>query len=192
MKYVLIILMMVSTVLHAETFNSSAVTNAGWDKLTQQQQVDILKAVTDKASVSTDNIKGVNPKQLNEWVNLGQNIGMALAGAAHELQLAVDEFIHTPIGTLTIVLIVWHFIGGVIMHLFGGILVLIATYLAIRWHSNRAQYEEHTYDPNLTNIIGNSRLVSIKRTELSDEWKTTYFVVSIFAILISILVMFSY
>ncbi len=173
MKNVLgIILLMVSMSSYAD-LNSASVSNVGWDKLTESQQAEILKNI---ATVAATNVEPVvsDPKKLDEYVVLGQHIGQAFSGAAKEVGVAANEFIQTPIGTLTIVLIVWHFIGSAALHLFGAIILILFSAYFLRWHKKSLQSVDISYDPNLTDIFGRSRQINASYKGITDDFKWLY------------------
>ena len=62
----------------------------------------------------------LDPKELNEWVDLGKNIGLAVAATAKELGVASDTFLESTTGKITVVLIVWKVMGEDIIGVFGG------------------------------------------------------------------------
>lgn len=72
------------------------------------EQVDLLRKQVQNYNGTTE--KSV-PKQLNEWADLGKNIGAGLVGAAREMGVAANEFSQTTIGKTVIVMLVWKFFG---------------------------------------------------------------------------------
>jgi hypothetical protein len=181
------------SVAHAD-IQLNTVTSAGWDKLTTEQQAEIIKSITTKVSTNTTDtqiVPNIKPAQINEWVMLGENLGKALGGAAKELGVQANEFAKTPLGLISVLLIVWHFMGGVVMHLVGGVILLLATTLFIKWHKQQVQDIVIEYDSEKRNWFGNS---TIKRTsqKLDDDWKSVYMWVWCISALLSLIVMFTY
>lgn len=72
-------------------------------------QVIQLKAQLD-AKDKIENSKSL-PSQLNEWAELGKNIGQGLVGAAKEMGVAANDFAKTTLGQTVIVMLVWKFFG---------------------------------------------------------------------------------
>ena len=75
--------------LSLQALTSDDVAWAGFDKLTDAQKIEIMQQVNQKvesAPVETTATK------VNEWVNVGSNIGKGLAGAAKEVGVAVKWF----------------------------------------------------------------------------------------------------
>ena len=75
----------------------------------------------------------IDPQKLNEWVDLGENIGVAVAATAKELGVAADEFLNTRTGQITVVLIVWKVMGEDIVGIIGGTMAWIAITMLIVW-----------------------------------------------------------
>lgn len=72
------------------------------DIIKLQAQIDAQERI--------DNTKSL-PSQLNEWAQLGQNIGQGLVGAAKEMGVAANDFAQTAIGKTVIVMLIWKFFG---------------------------------------------------------------------------------
>lgn len=119
MKKVLIAIsaLFLSTSLFAVSIN-----DAGYDKLTPEQQAQIVQQV---AQMKQQAVEQPAVEQAEKWVNLGSNIGKGLAGSAKELGVAVNDFAKTDVGKLTTFLIVYHIVGNDILHLIGGVLFII-------------------------------------------------------------------
>lgn len=111
---------------------------------------------------------------MNSWVDVGKNIGLAFGGAAKELGLAVNEFIHSPIGVLAVVLIVWNFIGGAILHILAGLVILLFAVWFVRWHYDVTTNKIIVYDPITKNIFGNRVVTGIQRDGVDGDWAGIY------------------
>ena len=77
--------------------------------------------------------ENLNPEKLNQWVDLGKNIGMAVAATAKELGVASDEFLKSNTGKITVALIVWHVMGKDIVGVIGGTIAWIVLATIILW-----------------------------------------------------------
>lgn len=102
--------------------------NAGFSRLTEQQKADIVKRV---ASLS-DSGKKTNAQVFSEWADVGIKIGQDLASCARELNIAVNEFLLTPAGKVTFVMIGWKIMARDIIHVFFSIISLIIGIFVIR------------------------------------------------------------
>lgn len=61
-------------------------------------------------------------QEVNEWVNIGSGIGSGLAAAARETGQVVNEFAATPVGQLTVFVILFKVMGGDLIQLLVGLL----------------------------------------------------------------------
>lgn len=195
-KFITILMVLFSCSSWAE-ISSTTVSSAGWEKLNASQQAEIISKITTAVDQNTKQeataaTQLADPNKLDEWVTLGQHIGLAFGGAAKEIGVAANDFIQTPVGTMTIVLIIWHFIGNVFIHLVGGIFVFVVGMGLIYWHSRTHRYTTEEYSPDKTDILGRSRLISRVKHEMDKDWATAYYIMGFITILISVATIFSF
>jgi hypothetical protein len=194
-RLIMIVMLMFATISYAD-MTAETLNSAGFKDLNDIQKAEVLKVVADKVTaqkaseVSASDLN--NPAKLNEWVNLGKNIGLAFGGAAHELGIAANDFVRTPVGLITMGLIVWHFMGSMLLHFFGSLMVMMVGFGFLNWHYRTQVKTDETYSPDKTNIFGNSRLLTRTEPAPSDEWKISYMVIGVFTIIASMIVAFSY
>lgn len=194
-KLIMIVMLMFATISYAD-MTAETLNSAGFKDLTDVQKAEVLKVVADKvtatkaAAISATDLN--NPAKLNEWVDLGKNIGLAFGGAAHELGIAANDFVKTPVGLITIGLIVWHFMGNMLLHFFGSILVMFVGLGFIRWHYLSQVETQETYSPDKTNIFGNSRLLTRTEPTPDNDWKVWYMIIGVITIIASMLIAFTY
>lgn len=65
-------------------------------------------------------------ERINQWVDLGKNVGVALAATAKEIGMASDQFLQSNTGKITVALIIWKVIGKDLIRSIVGIGILIA------------------------------------------------------------------
>jgi hypothetical protein len=160
-----VVLMALSSMAFA--LNSNSVGQAGFDRLSESQKADIIKQVADQASGTSAQGKIPTPEKVGQWLDLGPKIGQMIGGAAREVGLAVNDFVKTPVGQLTMVLIVWHFIGSSIIHILGAFVVLIVGTWAVRRYFSVERRIE--YDTDKVDIFKRSRIASINYESVSSE-----------------------
>ena len=142
MKKILSILMFVTLMVSsAKAISSDSLYNAGFGNLDPVTQEAILKVVSEKAQAQKqagmlDKVQ-TNPEKVNQWIEIGSNIGKGLAGAAKELGVEVNTFVATPMGQLTIWLIVWHIMGATLIHFFGAFIFWIVGFIGIWFIRNK-------------------------------------------------------
>ena len=170
MKKIFIVMAMVATSFAWAGNTSDAVRDAGFSKLTEAEKAEVIKMVADKAS-SKDIGTIVVPSEdkVEKWVKIGSNIGQGLAGAAKEVGVAVNDFSKTTVGQLTMALIVWHMVGGTLIHVFGAVMIWALGFFFINYMHNRAYPVEYTYDTEKTNIFGNHPKTAEKRIVMRGD-----------------------
>ena len=168
-KFFAVILMMVSISAWAGN-TSDAVNSAGFSKLSEAEKAEVIKMVAEKAAEkSSGTVPQLDtPDKVEKWVKIGSNIGQGLAGAAKEVGVAVNDFATTPVGQMTMALIVWHMIGAQLIHVFGGILIWIVGISIIRHTIRRAYPSKITYSKEVKNIFGNYAVESVEPIAMSD------------------------
>ena len=86
----------------------------------QLQVVKLKTGAQDPAKVS-ENVR----KEAEAWGDLGSNMGKAVVSAAKEVGVAANDFAQTPLGKVTVAVIVYKIIGQAALHLIFGTLILL-------------------------------------------------------------------
>lgn len=130
-----------------------------------------------QAKQLSDNIP--DPDMVQKYVTLGEGIGKAFGGAAKEVGVTVNEFVKTPVGLMAMILIVWNYMGAMLVHLFAGISLMIVGIMLVRWWFYHTIDCQIKYDPEKTDIFGRSRILTIHRnvTDSMTGWTMTMFIV---------------
>ncbi len=105
-------------------------------KLDPAQATAVLEAKKKIEALSQPVVEVVNTEKLNEWADVGLKVGQALSSICKELSIGVNDFIQTPVGKLTMVLIVWKVVGIELWNIVGGITVWVAM-MSLVWYSFR-------------------------------------------------------
>ena len=182
-KFFAVILMAVSFSAFAGN-DSETVRNAGFARLSEAEKAEVIKMVADKAASKDASVPAaLTEDKVEKWVKIGSNIGQGLAGAAKEVGVAVNDFSQTPVGQLTMLLIVWHMIGAQLIHVLGGILIWIVGIAIIRHMVARAYPSKITYSKEVKNIFGNYVVEKVEPMAISDDnaagWLFAYGIVLI-------------
>ena len=182
-KFFAVILMVVSFSAFAGN-DSETVRNAGFARLSEAEKAEVIKMVADKAASKDASVPAaLTEDKVEKWVKIGSNIGQGLAGAAKEVGVAVNDFSQTPVGQLTMLLIVWHMIGAQLIHVLGGILIWIVGIAIIRHMVARAYPSKITYSKEVKNMFGNYVVEKVEPMAISDDnaagWLFAYGVVLI-------------
>lgn len=124
------------------------------------------------------------PEKVEKWVNIGTSIGKGLAGAAKEVGVAANEFAKTPVGEMTMFLILWHFLSGPIIHVAGGLLVWLIGFGVIftMIHKQKKVVEYASNDKGLVRT----------KEPLSGDAVAGYMISSAIVIIVGLIVMFTW
>jgi hypothetical protein len=170
---------------------TDSVANAGFSRLTEAQKADVIKQIADASSKNKDAVVPSEEK-VEKWVKIGSQVGQGLAGAAKELGVAVNDFSKTPVGQLTMMLIVWHMVGGVLVHIFGGLLIMVVGLSFIYFMFKRAYPDKITYSKEHKNIFGNFVVESAQRTAVDDENAAGWLFAAAIVILVGTVTIFTF
>ncbi len=99
------------------------------EKLSPEEAVRVLalqKKAAESTSIST-------AAQAESWAIVGEKWGKAIAAVAKELSITANEFIKTPVGKFTMVVIAWKVFGKDLWHIVGGSIAWLVISLIILW-----------------------------------------------------------
>lgn len=143
------------------------------------EQVAKVEADIANAKLETVSSKTPGPtkmaQQVNEWVQIGQGVGSGLASAAKELGMVANDFAKTPVGQLTVAVIVWKVIGQDMKSLFLGLLWFLTmvplwafyygkfwkTGTTVEYHENGKRKLVTTLPIQNTDTLMGSRLIGL-------------------------------
>jgi hypothetical protein len=103
--------------------SSDDVVQAGFNNLSESQKADVIKAV--QAQSNKPDSGSTVVEQVDKWADVGIKVGRAMGSCAKELNLAVNDFLKTPAGKLTFIMIGWKIMASDIIHMFGGLIFLL-------------------------------------------------------------------
>ena len=194
MKKLLVGLMLSTVSLFAAAqISSQSLEQAGFNKLSETQKAEIVAQIAKNNEQKTDL---VDAKQLEvkaeKWVDLGERMGKMLGGAAKEVGVAVNDFVKTPVGQLTMLLIVWSYIGNALVHIFGGIFIIIVGLSMCMYWARRCVDVYTEYDPEKVDIFGRARVRRVRRDAFSSDAIAGFTITSIVIIGIGLTVMLSF
>jgi len=117
MKLILILALAVFSI------DSEDLVRAGFNKLSEQQKAEFVKGVAQQTEKAETGVATV--ELADKWANFGIKIGRALSSCAKELNVAVNDFLKTPAGKITFVLIAWKVVATDAYHIFGSLVMLV-------------------------------------------------------------------
>jgi len=96
------------------------------DGLTDVQKAELATSIAKLKEKSKNQItEAPTVQKVNQWVELGANLGKGLASTAKELGVAANDFVKTPVGKVTAFIIIYKFVGRDIVHFVVGSLFFI-------------------------------------------------------------------
>jgi hypothetical protein len=91
---------------------------SGFDDLTDVQKAEVAMQIAKTVETNaidvvsiTEKVGSVEAADVDEWVELGGKVGKMLGGTAKELGIAANEFAASPLGFVTMGLVVWNYAG---------------------------------------------------------------------------------
>lgn len=169
MKLFRVFLMVVAMCLGSQAWalNSNSVGSAGFDKLSDSEKAEIIKMVADKADAQGPSAAIPSPEKVGQWLDLGPKIGQMIGGAAKEVGIAVNDFVKTPVGQLTMLLIIWKLIGASLIHVVGAFVVLVVGTWATKKYFSHVRSIE--YDVDKVDVFKRSRIKRVVFEDMSGE-----------------------
>lgn len=152
----------------------------------QQQAIEMYK----QHLKETQNAEIVN--RADQWVSIGERIGVMIGSAAKEIGVATNEFIKTPVGKLAIGLIVWHMFGSMVIHIFGAIATVLIGSIFLRIYINLCRKTTIEYDQTKKTMFGNPVQKTVTHSPLSTECLFIIVVMMIAIALVSLAILFTY
>jgi hypothetical protein len=170
----------------------NAVVDAGFDKLPADQQAQIIQTV---AAAQTKGSTNSMADVVDKWVNVGERLGKVMGGAAKEIGVAANDFAKTDLGRMTAMLVVWNYMGkdiiDVVVHVGGGLLILVVGLSWIYIIMRRSQEVTTTYSDTVKNVFGNYVIVHKERVGLSSDQQVGFLFAAAVIIVVGVIMMIS-
>lgn len=169
----------------------------GWNNLSDAQRAEISHQVAVTAETNAKQAAPAaavlaDPKKMDEWLTLGEHMGKMMGGAAKEVGVAVNDFVNTPVGQMTMVLVVWKYMGGTLVHVVGGLLVWALGVLVVGFLYRRMRDTTIEYNKEVRNWFGNHPRVRVQRPALSRGEVSNLFYSAAFFLLVGLVTMFTF
>lgn len=132
---------------HAQT-DPNTIHSIDVSKLTPEQKTQLLAQTVElqKQANNPTNVSATLRNEASQWGELGANMGRATVAAAKEVGLAANDFAQTPLGKITIGIVVYKIVGTNILHIVYGFGILLtglmfAIYFLLRKKWKNVEYE---------------------------------------------------
>ena len=100
------------------------------DNLSSQDAAKVIELQRQAAAKAQP---AATTEKIEAWVGLGEKVGKAIAATCKELSVQVNEFIKTPVGKMTVAIILWKAVGKDLWHIVGGISCWIVVTAILMW-----------------------------------------------------------
>lgn len=160
------------------------------DRAAKQEQALKSGSLAETAKSTVEAVAGAmpTPQKVDEWSQVGANIGKGLVAAAKEIGTATVDFSKTDLGKITVGVIVWKVLGRELTDTAAGIVryfthLFAALLFPLVWFMGTWYYIKIVKITGVTRTQGKifSYVSKIDREELSQEEKASFVVAAIVA-----------
>lgn len=126
--------------------------------------------------------------KVSEWTEIGKAVGVAVKETASVLNVEVNNFAQTPVGKLTIFLIIWKLMSTPILGLAICSIVFFICISSIKriWYS-KYKYQYETY-PILFGFWTKKKVLSVETVSRLSDGEITMCIVCVVAAMLSVIV----
>lgn len=157
---------MLALMLLVASFSVQAEVQVSTQGLTDAEKAVLIQQIE---QIKVNRKSATSAEKVGEWVDIGTKVGLGLAGAAKELGVQANQFATTPVGKMTMGLIVYKVAGSDLLKVLGAFTVLIAGWVLGRGLSWAGRRERIEYNTTTKNIFGNHPIKSKDAGEISGE-----------------------
>lgn len=156
--------------------------------LNEEQKVQVLAMIDDlnakRAAQKGPNTSAVVREEAAKWGELGANMGRAAVGAAKEVGMAANEFVSTPLGKVTMGIVIYKVIGKDIIKFIMGFSILVFflttghNFLRMKRYSGTVEYATvPTFFKLRTKQV-------VVKGQTNEQWAAAYTAMGIISILL--------
>lgn len=156
--------------------------------LNEEQKGQVLAMIDDlnakRAAQKGPNTSAVVREEAAKWGELGANMGRAAVGAAKEVGMAANEFVSTPLGKVTMGIVIYKVIGKDIIKFIMGFSILVFflttghNFLRMKRYSGTVEYATvPTFFKLRTKQV-------VVKGQTNEQWAAAYTAMGIISILL--------
>ena len=159
-------------------------------KLNDEQKTQVIAMLDDmNKQAAAKNPKAPNTSEVvreeaAKWGELGTNMGRAAVGAAKEIGMAANEFVSTPLGKVTMGIVIYKVIGKDIIKFVMGLGILIFFFTTGHYFLRMKRYTgtvEYATVP--TFFMLRAKQVVVKG-QTDERWNVAYTIMGVISILL--------
>ena len=160
--------------------SQSSISAETLSKMSDRERIKVLDLIK-KENEPMGMSMPTSAEEVEKWSNIGNAVGKALSSTAKELGVAVNDFSKTDVGYLVTFLIVWHFFGAMVVHVLGGLFILLIGILFLRYSMNVSRNYEWEK-------VNDKEIKVYERIDDVSGWVIAFFTL----IIISTIIMFTF
>lgn len=156
--------------------------------LNEEQKGQVLAMIDDlnakRAAQKGPNTSAVVREEAAKWGELGANMGRAAVGAAKEVGMAANEFVSTPLGKVTMGIVIYKVIGKDIIKFIMGFSILVFFLTTGHYFLRMKRYSgtvEYATVPTFFKL--RTKQVVVKG-QTDEQWAAAYTAMGIISILL--------
>jgi hypothetical protein len=158
-----LIVLFIAAVMSFAAAAADEVRSVDISKLTNAQKADVLKYAASLEESKGSNLSEKTREEVGKWGELGVGMGRAAVAAAKEVGVAANEFVQTPLGKITMGVVVYKVIGkDIIKFLVGSTVFTIFLTVAVILVFRKKGNVTYDYKPALWGLYNKKYLVSYK------------------------------
>lgn len=159
-------------------------------KLNDEQKTQVIAMLDDmNKQAAAKNPKAPNTSEVvreeaAKWGELGTNMGRAAVGAAKEIGMAANEFVSTPLGKVTMGIVIYKVIGKDIIKFIMGFSILVFFFTTGHYFLRMKRYSgtvEYATVPTFFKL--RTKQVVVKG-QTNEQWAAAYTAMGIISILL--------
>ena len=181
------ILLVAASFLLMSFGHASAVdVNDEMSKLNAEQKTQVLTMIDNLAAKQNKNggTSAVMREEATKWGELGANMGRAAVGAAKEIGMAANEFVATPLGKVTMGIVIYKVIGKDIIKFIMGLGILIFFFSTGHYFLRMKKYTGAVEYTNVPRFFGLMTKQVLIKGVVDKDWQIAHTAIGIIAILI--------
>lgn len=156
--------------------------------LNEEQKTQVLAMIDDlnakRAAQKGPNTSAAVREEAAKWGELGANMGRAAVGAAKEVGMAANEFVSTPLGKVTMGIVIYKVIGRDIIKFIMGFSILVFFLTTGHYFLRMKRYSgtvEYATVPTFFKL--RTKQVVVKG-QTDEQWAAAYTAMGIISILL--------
>ena len=159
-------------------------------QLNDEQKTQVLAMLDDmNKQAAAKNSKAPNTSEVvreeaAKWGELGTNMGRAAVGAAKEIGMAANEFVSTPLGKVTMGIVIYKVIGKDIIKFVMGLGILIFFFTTGHYFLRMKRYTGNVEYATVPTFFKLRTKQVVVKGQTDEHWNVAYTIMGVISILL--------